>query len=245
MSERRDRARGALLGVHVGDCLGATVEFSDWGTIRRQYPHGVTEIVGGGPFGWPAGHATDDTDLTRAVLLAYTRPVTGDVVHDAASYMLDWYEGRWPGRVAGSRPDDVGGATDNALRKFALSRDPYRSGAGMGQAGNGSLMRAIPTAVFAQDSEHRQIESAAISAITHDDPRCTLSCAAYNEIAAALIAGSPVAEAVEAGIALAIAAGRPAVADAIGSWRPEAGGDSRTGLRPRRVLVAGRVRPRR
>ena len=212
---REDRALGALLGVHAGDCLGATLEFSDWATIKQLYPHGLTNIVGGGPFGWPAGHATDDTDLTRAVVLAYTRPVTGDVVQDAAKYMFDWFDGDWPDRAPGSRPDDVGGATAQALRTYGRTRDPLTSGAGLGQAGNGSLMRTIPTAVFNHDPAQRVIESAAISAITHDDPRCTVACAAYNEIAAALIEGSPVGSAVQAGIDTATRAGATRVASAL------------------------------
>ncbi len=215
VAEREDRALGALLGVHVGDCLGATLEFSDWASIRHQYPHGLTDIVGGGPFGWPAGHATDDTDLTRAVVLAYTRPMTGDLVRDAANYMLDWFEGSWPGRVLGSRPDDVGGATAVALRTYGRTCDPYSCGAGVGQAGNGSLMRAIPTAVFTRNAERRVAESISISAITHDDPRCTIACAAYNEVAAALIEGRTVAEAVDAGIDTAARAGRNSVANAL------------------------------
>jgi ADP-ribosylglycohydrolase len=38
-----------------------------------------------------------------------------------------------------------------------------------------------------------------ISAVTHDDDRCTVACAAYNEIAAALLAGASPADAVTAG----------------------------------------------
>jgi len=71
---RRDRIAGGLLGVHAGDALGAAVEFSSWADIRQRYPNGVTEILGGGPFGWAPGNATDDTGLTRAVLLAHLEP---------------------------------------------------------------------------------------------------------------------------------------------------------------------------
>lgn len=87
---RRDRIAGGLLGVHAGDALGATVEFSSWESIRQRYPDGVRDIVGGGPLGWPPGNATDDTDLTRAVLLAYLQP-HGDVVRAAAEHMLEWW----------------------------------------------------------------------------------------------------------------------------------------------------------
>ena len=45
--ERFDRVAGALLGVHAGDSLGATLEFRSWDSIHAQYPAGLREIVGG------------------------------------------------------------------------------------------------------------------------------------------------------------------------------------------------------
>jgi ADP-ribosylglycohydrolase len=184
--------------VHAGDALGATVEFSSWASIRDRYPDGVTEIVGGGPFGWPPGHATDDTDLTRAVLLAYLTP-GADVVRAAADNMLAWLRGDWPDREPGVPPRDIGGATEEGLWRYQRTADPRAAGAGPGRAGNGSLMRCIPTALAVNDQDRRIRESMEISAITHDDPRCTVACAAYNEIAAALLAGSGPAESVECG----------------------------------------------
>lgn len=217
---RSQRMLGALLGVHGGDALGATVEFSSWQAIRLQYPQGLREIVGGGPFAWAPGHATDDTDLTRAVLSAYLdrssgRLPDGDVVRAAADHMLAWLEGNWPGRSPGSRPVDVGGATLAGLRRYHASRDPRAAGAGSGQAGNGSLMRCLPTALAVPDREQRIRESQEISAITHDDARCTVSCAAYNEIAVALLDGVSPTAAVEAGTATADELAVPAVVDAI------------------------------
>lgn len=206
---RRDRILGALLGVHAGDSLGATVEFASWEDIQLTHPDGVRDMVGGGHFGWPPGHATDDTDLTRAVLLAYrdarelerspSPGKTADVVTLAARYMVDWYDGRWPDRVPGQRPRDVGGATATGIHKFKRTADPRSSGAGEGRAGNGSLMRCIPTALFQPDVRLADAESMAISAVTHDDPHCTLACAAYNAMARALIDGSAPAEAWQAG----------------------------------------------
>jgi len=211
---RRDRVAGALLGVHAGDALGATVEFSSWESIRARYPDGPRDIVGGGPFDWPPGHATDDTDLTRAVLLAYLNP-GGDVVRTAADHMVAWLRGDWPGRSLGEAPRDIGGATRDGLRHYLTTGDPRRAGAGPGRAGNGSLMRCIPTALAVPDRDRRVRESMEISAITHDDPRCTVACAAYNEIVAALVAGALPADAVALGRATAVELGGPAVADAI------------------------------
>ncbi len=76
-------------------------------------------------------------------------------------------------------------------------------------------MRCVPTAVAVRDSARRIAESIAISAITHDDPRCTVACAAYNEIAASLVDGRPVDEAIAVGLATAESLGNVAVADAI------------------------------
>lgn len=219
---REDRYAGALLGVHAGDALGATCEFQPWATIREQYPDGLRDIVGGGPFDWSAGHATDDTDLTRAVLLAYLDALTQpgvDVAAAAADHMLAWLDGHWPDRLPGSPPVDIGGATRTGLQRYRATRDPRRAGAGHGAAGNGSLMRAIPTALAVPDRARRITDSLEISAITHDDPRCTVACAAYNEITAALLDGVPAADAVDAGLACAVELGQQQVADTIGFGR--------------------------
>ncbi len=211
---KSDRVAGALLGVHAGDALGATVEFSPWSAVRAHYPEGPREIVGGGAFHWPAGHATDDTDLTRAVLLAYLQDGE-DVVRACARHMLDWLEGRWPQRVEGIAPRDVGRATLTGLRRFARTGDPFTSGCGQGQAGNGSLMRCIPTALAVPERGRRIEESMRISAITHNDTRCTVSCAAYNEMVAALLAEQPAADSVAIGQKTALELGSKEVADAI------------------------------
>ncbi|GAM33601.1 hypothetical protein TCE0_011r00616 [Talaromyces pinophilus] len=223
---RTSRTLGALLGVHSGDTLGATFEFQPWSHIIREYPNGLREIVGGGSFDWPVGQATDDTDLTRAVLLAYRdyeemkctgsiQPVEEfNIAKAAAEYSLKWNEGDWPGRKKGTRPIDIGNATRIGLQQFKRSKDPAKAGAGIGSAGNGSLMRCIPTALFAP-ADRRQKESIAISEFTHNDPRCTVACAAYNEIVVALIDEKTPKEAVEIGKTVANQLGCGKVTDAI------------------------------
>ncbi len=214
MLRRVDRIAGGLLGVHAGDSLGATVEFSPWANIRDRYPDGLREIVGGGPFDWPPGHGTDDTDLTRAVLLAYLAP-GDDVVRAAADHMVSWLLGDWPDREPGAPPRDIGAATAAGLRRYIQTGNPYDAGAGPGHAGNGSLMRCLPIALAVADRARRITESMRISAITHDDERCTVACAAYNEIAAGLLVGRQPTESVVIGQTTAAELGVRAVADAI------------------------------
>jgi ADP-ribosylglycohydrolase len=226
VNSRLSKTLGALLGVHAGDSLGATLEFRSWETIKVAYPNGLRDIIGGGAFSWPAGHATDDTDLTRAVLLAYRDLHTLkreakedeadlDVVKAAADYSLKWLVGDWPGRKLGTQPQDVGNATLTGLENYRYSKDPTTCGAGQGSAGNGSLMRCIPTGLFTRTTEERQRQSMGISAFTHNDARCTVSCAAYNEMVAALVEGRTVQEAVHAGKRVADDLDCPAVKAAI------------------------------
>ncbi len=206
MTSVGDRAVGALLGVHVGDALGATVEFSPAEEIARRFPDGHRDIIGGGPFGWRAGAPTDDTDLTVALCRAYLEADSSDdVVAAAGEHMLRWLR---------SGPVDIGATTSAALEAFARHRDPRRSGGtGDGSQANGSLMRTMPVAVARHDDpERRRAEADRLSAITHAHPVCRSACVVYCDIAAELLAGASPGAAVAGGLEAPLQA---AVAQAI------------------------------
>ena len=61
MITMRDRYRGCLVGLAVGDAVGTTVEFESPGTFLP-----VTDMAGGGPFGLEPGQWTDDTSMALA-----------------------------------------------------------------------------------------------------------------------------------------------------------------------------------
>ncbi|KAK1255398.1 hypothetical protein MKX08_009393 [Trichoderma sp. CBMAI-0020] len=206
LTPHQSKVVGALLGLHAGDSLGATFEFKGHTQIRTAYPNGLRDIVGGGLLSWSAGHATDDTDMTRAVLLAYRKLQDNphqDVAVLAGELFLSWLRGDWPGRKVGSRPRDLGLATRVGLQKFSKTRDPEKAGAGEGKAGNGSLMRCLATGLFQSDPDKLVEESMRISMITHNDERCMIACAVYNHIVAALIRDTSPDSAVDAGELLA------------------------------------------
>lgn len=62
LMSKTDRQRGALLGLAVGDALGAAVEFDVAGAFEP-----VTGYRGGGPHGLDAGEWTDDTSMALAL----------------------------------------------------------------------------------------------------------------------------------------------------------------------------------
>lgn len=188
---RHDRVLGGLLGVACGDALGATVEFLTPGAIQQRY--GVhRSIIGGGSLRWRPGQATDDTDQTLAVAQAYVA-ADGYSLNAVAARLRAWYHGN---------PVDVGGLTALALSDLGAYYEPRESGrvaldqsGKRGGAGNGSLMRALPTALVGSSRKNRLLEAREISAITHADRRCVTACQAYVELAALLLAGTPVVEA--------------------------------------------------
>jgi len=189
-----DRILGGLLGVATGDALGATVEFMSPAAIRSYYGQ-HTEILGGGVFDWRPGQGTDDTDMTACVARAYAAGYDLDAV---SSNFLGWYRGG---------PRDIGGMTAAALRHLQSNGDPRESGAlalagrdPRATAGNGSLMRALPTALAQSDAAARIREAAEISAVTHADPRCVQACIAYVDLAGTLVDGASVPDALEATI---------------------------------------------
>ena len=62
MNRLRDKQRGCLLGIAVGDALGAAVEFQPPGTFEL-----VTGYRAGGPHGLGPGEWTDDTSMALAL----------------------------------------------------------------------------------------------------------------------------------------------------------------------------------
>jgi len=52
----KERYRGCLLGLAVGDALGSSLEFSSPGSFEP-----ISDMIGGGPFNLNPGEWTDDT----------------------------------------------------------------------------------------------------------------------------------------------------------------------------------------
>jgi ADP-ribosylglycohydrolase len=175
--------RGGLLGVHVGDSLGATTEFNSRERAAAAFPDdpAKVDIVGGGVFGWRPGDATDDSDLTKAVDDAYaTSGPDADhdqVVRAAADNMAAWYR---------KGPRDIGGATAEGLSTYVRTGDPHTCGATRESSqGNGSLMRTLPVALaHPNDPDRREADARAISAVTHATRPCQDACVAYTDLAA-------------------------------------------------------------
>lgn len=182
----RDRRRGALLGLAVGDALGAAVEFQHPGSFPP-----VTGYRAGGPHGLSPGEWTDDTSM--ALALADSIASAGWDLHDQARrYLAWWRQGQYS--VTGTC-FDIGTTTSRALARFEKYGDPLTSADPSERAsGNGSIMRLAPVAIAFADGFPDQLTSLITRAqesslTTHASPQCLSATALLAVILAGLMQG--------------------------------------------------------
>ena len=136
----RDRMRGALIGLAVGDALGTTVEFKRPGTFPP-----VTDMTGGGPFGLNAGDWTDDTSMALCLAESLIERREFDA-HDQMTRYTRWQR---EGHLSSTGTCfDIGRTVATALRAFVKTGDPFSGPVHEQSAGNGSLMRLAPIPLF-------------------------------------------------------------------------------------------------
>ena len=181
----RDRFRGALLGLAVGEALGAPADFLTAEQIEERFGV-IMEMLGGGCNEVQLGEATDATDmmLCLAESLADT---TGFHPEDIMDRYLAWFE---------SGPRDVSLTVRTVLLSFRsgthwdlASRRAFEI-LGSPTASNGSLMRCAPLALlFCGDAEARHAASRRESTLTHFESLAGWACVAFNDLLDAAIAG--------------------------------------------------------
>jgi ADP-ribosylglycohydrolase len=232
----RDRARGALYGLAIGDALGMPTQMLS----RRQ----ITQLWGpllsgfepaprGHPIaaGMPAGAVTDDTE--QAVLLGRLL-LSGPVdPRELAAALVAWELGM----AARGSLDLLGPSTRRALDAVLAGSPPEEAGA-HGDT-NGAAMRITPVGIKVAPGNPRALVDAVqeASLVTHNT-------------SVALAGAAAVAAAVSAGVAGAscgggsVASATDAAVDAarIGAERGHwvAGADLATRIRWATGLVAGR-----
>lgn len=196
-AHRRQRVAGALLGSAVGDALGAPFEFGPSGAFSARFPAPVhappAEMTGGK--GWRPGEWTDDTQMS--LLIAASLLERGDF--DGADLF-----GRFQAWVAAG-PADVGIQTRAVLtsgRSWSEAAAAYVK-TGRPAAGNGSLMRTTPAAIFfsRQPLDANLDAARQISALTHGDPAAGDGCAIYHRLVAEALDGRDPLDAVDDAVA--------------------------------------------
>src|SRR5213593_2707533 len=192
--EIADRVVGSVLGLALGDALGAPFE----GRMSEEVPDPLPALE----LPWkgnPPGSTTDDTAMARNLVRSLAARRGFDSA-DVAARHVAWFQ---------SVPPDVGSQTRRVLVRLArgeplegASRAEWEARGPEVSAGNGSVMYSPPLgAAYAHRPADLLVHGPALSAITHHDERCGTAVLAVTLAAATAVRGgrpdSAVGEALE------------------------------------------------
>lgn len=175
--EDRAQIQGSLLGLAVGDALGAPLEYVGDGVAAAAAKRGL-EMAGGGR--WRAGEWTDDTSLALALAESIAERGLLDLEDVVARY-VHWArtDGKGIGRATRAALTGAHGARTSGQNALA-----YQRATGMG-AGNGTVMRCAPIGLAALDVCKAVSAARADARLTHAHPAAGAASAA---LCAALVA---------------------------------------------------------
>ena len=181
MTDFLSRARGALVGLAVGDAVGTKNEFKVAGTFKP-----ITDMVGGGPFLLKPGQWTDDTSM--ALCLADSLLAKG---HYDSFDVMERYQ-RWFSKGYRSSTDrcfDIGGQVRAALFDFEHEQRVPVTAERSNRAGNGAIMRLAPVVIAG--FEHREIREIVVTAgLSARETHYSVEAEAATEVFAALLVGA-------------------------------------------------------
>jgi len=182
-----ERYRGSLLGLAVGDALGAPLEGLPPGSFEP-----VSGITGGVSHGLEPGRWTDDTSMALCLAESLLE-CRGFNPTDQLSRYVRWYrEGHLSstGYCFG-----MGSTTRRALERFEATEKPYCGLTDPGKAGNGSIMRLAPVPLFYAPNPEEAVErSADSSRTTHGAPNCLDACRYFGALIVGALNGAGKAE---------------------------------------------------
>ncbi len=193
VDDLQDRFRATLLGLAIGDALGAPLEFMHAREIAERFGT-VRDMIGGGWLNLEPGEVTDDTQMMLCLAESLAQRGTFDPDDVVAKFMI-WYD---------THPKDMGNTTQ-AVLTFIKNEANWRSASRKAHdllegksAGNGSLMRVAPIGLLFHQNENLLIEAAFTSSkLTHWDDLAAESCVAYTLILADLLHGFGPEEAIQ------------------------------------------------
>jgi ADP-ribosyl-[dinitrogen reductase] hydrolase len=177
-----DRITGSVLGLALGDAVGAPFEGRRAADVPDPIP--AMELPW---MGLPPGSTTDDTAMARNLVrsLATRGELEPD---DLVARHLEWFR---------SGPPDVGTFTRRVLSRVDGGEDPFEAARSVWEergpevsAGNGSVMYCAPLGLaYANRGEELLDVAPELSALTHYDERCRTAVLAVTVANAALARG--------------------------------------------------------
>src|SRR5450756_786221 len=231
--QEKDRARGALYGLAIGDALGMPTQMLSRQQITRRWGPLLTGFEAAPPghpiaAGMPAGAVTDDTE--QAVLLArllLSSSASRVDPRELAAALAAWERGM----AARGSLDLLGPSTRRAIDAVLAGTPAGEAGAGGDRSG--AAMRIAPVGIMVAAGNLTALADAVqeASLVTHNTSVALAGAAAVAAAVSACVSGAGTPETAEVAIAAArLGAER-------GHW--VAGADVGTRIQWAGALVAG------
>src|SRR5215472_13688229 len=169
--ELRERYRGSLLGLAVGDAVGTTLEFRPAGSFTP-----LDDMVGGGPFRLNPGEWTDDTSMALCLAASLVERKGFDA-RDQMERYLRWRDEGY--MSSNGKCFDIGNTVSSALRQFEATGSPLAGSTHPRTAGNGSIMRLAPVPLFYALNPREAIEKSAESSRTTHGAQTSVDACGY------------------------------------------------------------------
>lgn len=176
-----DKAKGALIGLAVGDAVGTTLEFLPRDRVT------IIDMIGGGVFKLKPGEWTDDTSMALCLAETYLETKKMDVSIFRRN-LLRWY--RYGENSSNGRCFDIGNTTKTALEEYAKKGNDWFGNSSPESAGNAPVIRQAPVSIFNRKSLYKNlIESKQQCVATHGAAESINSCQFLSLILHYLING--------------------------------------------------------
>ncbi len=159
--KQKSRSIGALVGLAVGDALGAPIQFRR----RDTYEH-VSGYTAGGTYNLDPGYWTDDTSMALCLAETLLKVGSYDPI-DFGDRLVRWVDEGYNSSLP--KCFDIGQTTLRAIGNYRR-HGPENSGVtGEWAGGNGSIMRLSPVPIFYQDHPDKaEVISAMQGTLTHN-----------------------------------------------------------------------------
>ena len=159
-----DKAKGMLVGLAVGDALGAPLEFLP----SREPDEYVTKYTSGGYHNMKKGEWTDDTAMALGMAQSF---IDNEGEFRPSDIMNNW--SRWYNAgefIPRGECFDIGNTTQRAITVYDKIHTVYNGVSLATEAGNGALMRIAPVVMVSSTPERAMELAVAQTIMTHGSP---------------------------------------------------------------------------
>ncbi|WP_434658790.1 ADP-ribosylglycohydrolase family protein [Sulfurimonas sp. NW9] len=177
----KNKIVGSLIGLAVGDALGAPYEF------KKPSYEVSSHFVEGGAHSISIGEWTDDTSMALCLAQSLIEN-NGFNAKDQMDKYVSWEEdGYFSTR---SQCFDIGNTVARALSTYRRTKEPFSGITGDANSGNGSLMRLAPIVLLYYKDINKLIKYASLSSkTTHKSQLAVDACIYYAQLIAGAVKG--------------------------------------------------------